>query len=43
MINALTFAVLVMAAEAWLVWLAYCMGFQNGWLNGWDQRRVSGD
>lgn len=38
MINTLTFVGVVMLAEVAIVWLAYCMGFQNGWLNGWDQR-----
>jgi hypothetical protein len=37
--NTLVFVGLVMAAEAWIVWLAYCMGFNNGWLDGWDERR----
>ena len=42
MINTLTFVGLVMLAEVVIVWLAYHMGFQNGWLNGWDQRGKPG-
>jgi hypothetical protein len=41
MINTLTFAALVVAAEAWIVWLAYCMGHSNGWCDGMEDRRTS--
>lgn len=41
MINTLTFIALVMLAEAGIVWLAYLMGHQNGWLRGWEDRRAS--
>jgi hypothetical protein len=36
--NTLVFVGLVMAAEAWIVWLAYCMGVNNGWLDAMDRR-----
>lgn len=39
MINALTFAAIIIAAEAWIVWLAYCCGHSNGWLEGMEKRR----
>ncbi len=38
MINTLTFIALVIIAEAAIVWLAYTMGWQTGWLDGWDER-----
>ena len=41
MINTLTFVALVMAWEAAVVWIAYTMGHQNGWLRGWEDRKAS--
>jgi len=37
--NTLVFASIIVAGEAFIVWLAYSMGFHNGWLTGWDTRR----
>lgn len=38
MINTLTFVGLVLLAEVWLVWLAYCVGHSAGWCEGMDTR-----
>ncbi len=39
MINCITFVALVAIAELAVVWLAYSMGHQSGWLAGWEERR----
>ena len=36
--STIAFAAVITASELALLWVAYTMGFQNGWLNGWDQR-----
>jgi hypothetical protein len=38
-INCITFVALVAIAELAVVWLAYSMGHQSGWLAGWEERR----
>jgi hypothetical protein len=38
MIGTLAFVGLMMLAEAVIVWLAYQMGFSNGWVSGLDKR-----
>jgi hypothetical protein len=39
MLNTLTFIALIAIAEAAVVWLAYSLGHESGWLDGWDQRQ----
>jgi hypothetical protein len=41
MMNTLTFVALIALWEAAVVWIAYQMGVQNGWLQGWEDRRAS--
>ncbi len=36
--NTFIFVSLVLIAEVVIVWLAYCMGHDTGWLDGWEQR-----
>lgn len=40
MINTLTFVGVAMLVEVAMVWIAYAMGVQNGWLQGWEDRRA---
>jgi len=37
--NTLVFAAIIVAGCAFVVWISYSMGFHNGWLNGWQDRR----
>jgi hypothetical protein len=39
--NSLVFISLVAIGEIVVVWLAYRVGFDNGWLNGWDESRTN--
>ena len=39
MMNTLTFVALVCIAEVWIVWLAYCLGFNNGELVQMENRQ----
>ena len=42
MMNTLTFVGLVMIVEVAVVWVAYSLGVQNGWLKGWEDRSGKG-
>ena len=37
--NTLAFIALVAIAEIAVVWLAYALGHETGWLDGWDAGR----
>ena len=37
--NSITFFALGAVAQIAVVWLAYSMGHESGWLDGWEQRR----
>jgi hypothetical protein len=39
MMNTLTFVAIVALGEIVVVWLAYSLGHQSGWLAGWEERR----
>jgi hypothetical protein len=39
MMNTLTFIALLAIAELAVVWLAYALGHESGWIAGWEQRR----
>ncbi len=38
MINTLTFMAIAVLFEAWIVWLAYSLGYSSGWCEGMDDR-----
>lgn len=39
MMNTITFIAVVAVAELAVVWLAYSLGREAGWLDGWYQGR----
>ena len=42
MMNTLTFVTVAVIAEVAVVWVAYSLGVQNGWLKGWEDRSGKG-
>ena len=37
--NTVMFCLIAMAWQAGTIWLAYRIGHDDGWLDGWDDRR----
>lgn len=37
--NGTVFFVICLAAQCAVVWLSYSIGHEDGWLDGWDDRR----